>query len=126
MRQMALGRAAQRYDHGSTAKDLFYFLVRASRGSLEFPLFTDYSQSNEDNAEAVSPPRHTVVSDGVLAIIAGSDTTSSVICNAIWAILQRPDVYQRLQAEVDKFYPPGEDSLDGKRIYDMHYLEAVM
>ena len=101
-------------------------LPGASRDSLDFPLFTDYSQSNEDNAEAVSPPRHTVVSDGVLAIIAGSDTTSSVICNAIWAILQRPDVYQRLQAEVDKFYPPGEDSLDGKRIYDMPYLEAVM
>ena len=74
----------------------------------------------------MSPPRHIVISDGVLAVLAGSDTTSSVLSNLFWCILQRPDIYKRLRAEVDHYYPPGEDSLDGKHLGDMRYLEAVM
>ncbi len=67
-----------------------------------------------------------VISDGVLAFVAGSDTTASVLSNIFWCLLRHPDVYKRLQAEVDAFYPPGENSLDAKHIKDMYYLEAVM
>ena len=83
-------------------------------------------QSNEDGAEKEAPPRSTVISDGLLAMIAGSDTTSTILSDLFWLVIRHPDVYRRLQAEVDKFYPPGEDSLDGKYINDMPYLEAVM
>ena len=62
----------------------------------------------------------------MLAIIAGADTTSSVLSNLFWCVLQQPDIYKRLREEVDSFYPPGEDSLDGKFINDMPYLEAVV
>ena len=67
-----------------------------------------------------------MISDAVLAVIAGSDTTSSVLSNLFWCIIQRPDMYKKLRAEVDHYYPPGEDSLDGKYVNDMPYLEAVM
>ena len=40
--------------------------------------------------------------------------------------MRNPDVYKRLEAEVDKYYPPGENSLDPKHLKNMHYLEAVM
>ena len=89
-------------------------------------LTVSVSQSNEDNAEKESPPRHIVISDGLLALVAGSDTTSSVLSDLLWCVIRHPDVYKRLQAEVDKFYPPGEDSLDGKYVNQMPYLEAVM
>ena len=72
------------------------------------------------------PPRHIVISDGILALVAGSDTTTVVLSNALWLLLRHPDAYRRLQAEVDKFYPPGENSLDGKHLNEMYYLEAVM
>ena len=62
----------------------------------------------------------------MLAIIAGADTTSSVLSNLFWCVLQQPEIYKRLREEVDKCYPPGEDSLDGKFINDMPYLEAVV
>lgn len=35
-------------------------------------------------------------------------------------------MYKKLQAEIDRFYPPGESALDPKHHKDMHYLEAVI
>ena len=66
------------------------------------------------------------MNDGILVIGAGSDTTSSVLSNAFYFLMSNPDTYTRLQEEVDKFYPAGEDSLDPKHYSEMSYLEAVM
>ena len=49
-----------------------------------------------------------------------------MLSSIFYCLLRNPEAYARLQAEVDKFYPPGEDSLDPKHLPDMHYLEAVM
>lgn len=37
-----------------------------------------------------------------------------------------PESYKRLQEEVDKFYPQGEDALNTQHHVNMPYLEAVM
>ena len=62
----------------------------------------------------------------MLALIAGSDTTATVLAHIVWCLLTHPEAYKRLQKEVDRFYPPSEDSLDGKHLSEMTYLEAVM
>ena len=67
-----------------------------------------------------------LVDDGVLAIIAGADTTSSAFTSLTYCLLTHPDAYEKLQAEIDKFYPAGEDALDTKHHRDMSYLTAVM
>lgn len=82
-------------------------------------------QNNEDGAGAPRPFAD-VVSDGALAVIAGSDTTSSVLSNLFFFLLKEPKYYKRLQAEVDKFYPPGEDALSTKHHNDMPFLTAAM
>ena len=122
---MAFGRTEQRYVVGSASRDLYYYLVRQPPYSSPQRL-KKVLQSNEDGAEKESPPRHIVIGAGLLALVASSDTTATVVTNIMYCLLRHPDVYKRLQAEVDKFYPPGEDSLDSKHIKDMHYLEAVM
>ena len=63
-------------------------------------------KSNEDGSEKVSPTKSTILSDGALALIAGSDTTASVASSTFWSLLCHLDVLSRLRAEVDKFYPP--------------------
>lgn len=83
-------------------------------------------QSNEDGAEKESPPAAVVISDGVLATVAGSDTTATALSNTFWCLIRHPAAYRRLQAEVDKYYPHGEDALDPKHHPEMPYLEGVM
>ena len=67
-----------------------------------------------------------LVDDGVLAIVAGAHTTSSALTSLTYLLPRHPDVYEKLQAEIDKFYPTGEDALDTKHHRDMPYLTAVM
>ncbi|THG95018.1 hypothetical protein EW026_g6557 [Hermanssonia centrifuga] len=107
-RAMALNRTIERYKNGAMTKDLFYYL------------------SNEDNAEKESPQPAVVISDGILALVAGSDTTAAVLSNTFWCLIRQPDAYKRLQAEVDQYYPRGEDSLDPKHHVKMVYLDAVL
>lgn len=59
-------------------------------------------------------------------MVAGSDTTVSVLTAAFWCLLRHPDIYNQLREEVDKFYPPGEDSTSAEFHPQMAYLEAVM
>lgn len=107
-RAMCFQRGMQRYQDGSSQKDLFYYL------------------SNEDGAEKQTPDKATVIADSALAIIAGSDTTASVFSNMVYCLLKNPHAYKRLRAEVDEFYPPEENSLDPKHHSKMPYLEAVI
>ena len=125
LRRLAFERTAQRYQNGSTTKDLFYYLVRLAL-FLASIFGSKANQSNEDNAEKVSPPRELVISDGVLAIIAGSDTTATTLSNVFYSLLSHPEAYQRLQEEVDRYYPPGEDALTPNQHASMPYLDAVM
>ena len=67
-----------------------------------------------------------VVSDGVLALVAGSDTTASVLSNTFWCLLRHPQAFKRLRAEVDKYYPAGWNALDPVHHPEMAYLESVM
>lgn len=64
--------------------------------------------------------------DGVLAIFTASDTTATVLSNIFWNLLRYPHYYQRLQTEVDKYYPADADVLDTKHYSKMTLLDAVM
>jgi cytochrome P450 len=87
------------------------------------------------------------VSDGVLAIVAGADTTSSAlsryrtnlcllifllmsywteISSFLWCVLSNPDIYRRVQAEVDTVYPDEESVSDTSKHADLHLLTACL
>ena len=69
---------------------------------------------------------HQLASDGILAVIAGFDTTSVVLSTLFYCLLCNPDIYERLQREVDHYYPPETSALDTKYYPEMSYLDAVM
>ncbi|KAH9932046.1 high nitrogen upregulated cytochrome P450 monooxygenase 2 [Epithele typhae] len=108
MRAYCIDRTQQRVMLGSTTrKDLFYYL------------------NNEDGAEP-TPPLPEVVADGTLAIVAGADTTSSVLSSVFFCLLSHPESYSRLRAEVDRYYPRGEDPFNPRHHGDMPYLNAAI
>ncbi|PIL25572.1 cytochrome P450 [Ganoderma sinense ZZ0214-1] len=100
--------AAKRLARGSTTSDLFHYL------------------NNEDLPDRPPPPARQLYDDGVLAVVAGSDTASSAMTSIFNCLLTHPEMYARLQEEVDRFYPAGEDAFNTKHHRDMHYLQAVI
>ncbi|KAI0683262.1 cytochrome P450 [Cytidiella melzeri] len=108
MWEMGTRRAVARFEEGSSIKDVFYYL------------------SNEDGAEKENPPKPIVVSDGFLVLVGGSDTTANALSVIFWGLLSQPDTYKRLREEVDKFFPPGEDSTSTQYHPKMVFLEAVI
>lgn len=67
-----------------------------------------------------------LVDDGILAILAGSDTTSSALTSLFFCLATHPEAFGHLQSEVDRFYPPGDNPADPKHYREMHYLTAAM
>ena len=49
-----------------------------------------------------------------------------MLAHTIYGILSNPDVYKRLQAEIDAYFPPGENAMDTSKHPDMPWLNAVM
>ncbi|EMD39450.1 hypothetical protein CERSUDRAFT_111756 [Gelatoporia subvermispora B] len=108
MRRYGIERATARVQNGSLNKDLFHYL------------------NNEDGTETQTRPLAQVISDGALAVIAGSDTTANVLTNLFFFLLSEPAEYKRLQAEVDSFFPPGENALDTRFHQEMPILNAAI
>ena len=67
-----------------------------------------------------------LMSDGLLAIVAGSDTTSHVMINAFYFLMKHPEMQERLQREIDESFPPGSSPFDPVKQANMPYLNAVL
>jgi len=93
---------------GSNQRDLFYYLSGAGL------------------PETKRPPVDDLVRNGMLAIIAGSDTTSSVLTAIIYYLLLNPTAYERLQGEVDGAFPSGEEPLDAVKLSQLEWLNGCI
>jgi len=66
-----------------------------------------------------------VVNDGDLVVVAGTDTTKSVLCSLFFYLLCNPEKLAELRGEIDRFYPPGE-AVSSKHFQEMTYLDACI
>ncbi|KAL1694972.1 cytochrome P450 [Schizophyllum commune] len=104
-RMWAIGVAAARVRKGSPYEDIFYHLADEGSVSKEKPAFPE------------------IVADGVLAVTAGSDTTSTALSVIFYFLMSHPTAYRRLQREIDE---QGDDLYDYRRQAEMPYLNAVI
>jgi cytochrome P450 len=88
----------------------------------------DFLRKMEDKrVDADSYPLDLAISNAVLAIIAGSDTVATVMSNTFFFLLSHPEVYQRLQLELDEVFPPRfKEPTDAAILSGLPYLNAVM
>jgi cytochrome P450 len=84
-------------------------MVQAQRSGVEKPMMPN------------------IVSDGALAVIAGSDTTAGALAVIFYHLVRYPSYRVRLQSEID-FYspPPAQGPLDMSVFVNMPYLNACM
>ncbi|KAK7042191.1 cytochrome P450 [Favolaschia claudopus] len=107
--KFALNIAKKRAKDGSVHNDLFYYLIddkRADSRPYPFPL---------------------AVSNAVVAIIAGVDTTATVLSNTFFFLITHPESYKRLQRELDEAFPLGsKEPTDSALLASLPYLNAVI
>ncbi|KAI0065820.1 high nitrogen upregulated cytochrome P450 monooxygenase 2 [Artomyces pyxidatus] len=108
MRNFGGVNVVNRMKLGAKRKDLFYYL------------------SGEDDSSTVRPSLPTLTSDGILAIIAGSDTTATTLTALFNYLMQYPAVYERLQQEIEAAFPHGEEPIDAAKLSRMSWLNACI
>lgn len=126
--QFGRERALERLKMGANRKDLFYHLVRA-RDPISCFIWASRNcsqQSGEALPEDERPSLADVATDGGLAIVAGSDTTSGALTAVLYYLLCHPEAYNNLQAEVDDAFPAGEEPLDVTKLSQMEWLNGCM
>ncbi|KAL5532689.1 hypothetical protein ACEPAF_4463 [Sanghuangporus sanghuang] len=98
-----------RKEQGATKRDLFHYIT------------------NEDGLERMEVPRDQGLNEIFAAIIAGADTTSTVLGGLFFHLLSNPAVMERLQKEVDSEFPRAEgEPFDAVKLAGMPYLNAVI
>ena len=125
-RQFGRGSVLKRLEAGANRKDLFYYLVRQHVICPTRSFDYNRLQSGEELPETERPSFDDVAQNGTLAIVAGSDTTSSVLTAIIYYLLLNPAAYEHLQGEVDSAFPSGEEPLDAAKLSHLQWLNGCM
>ncbi|KAJ6588130.1 cytochrome P450 [Mycena capillaripes] len=60
------------------------------------------------------------------SIVAGSDTSATVLRNIFFLLLSHPESYKRLQLELDQAFPAGKEPTDAATLSILPYLNAVI
>ncbi|KAF8212499.1 cytochrome P450 [Mycena galopus ATCC 62051] len=85
-----------------------------------------YYLMDEAGLEKRKPPFEDVISDGALAIVAGSDTIAAALSSLLFFLLSHPKYYEQLQEEIDSHFPPGIDPLETSVHPNMKFLNACI
>ncbi|TFY79313.1 hypothetical protein EWM64_g4698 [Hericium alpestre] len=107
-RRLGRRKVSERLKLGARRKDLFYYLT------------------DEEGTGRIRPSDAALTSDGLLAIIAGSDTTSTTFMALFWNLVKNPQAYARLQREIDANFARGELPCDVNKMVEMGYLNACI
>lgn len=84
-------------------------------------------EQTEDEVASQSGARpQEILADGMLAIIAGSDTTATMLSHLFYFMLRHPQCAEQLQKELVATFPHDEDPIDFARLARMPYLNACM
>jgi cytochrome P450 len=87
-------------------------------------------QLNEDG-EGTHPPlnKATLGGEAGLAILAGSDTTSTALANAMYYLITHPECMVRLRAELDEAAGEGaayDVDIEADKLGELKYLQAII
>jgi cytochrome P450 len=108
MRSYAIQVASKRYESGSRSRDLWYHL------------------SDEPSLEKTKPAFRDVIADGALAIVAGTDTTSSSMTTLLFFLCRYRECFEKVRREIDLVFPEGADTMDTRKHPELVYLTACM
>lgn len=83
-------------------------------------------QADEAGLEKEKPTLESSAADGIVAVVAASDTTASVFSSLVWFLLSHPECYRRVQLELDSVFVDGDDPVDVSKHPQLEFLSACM
>jgi cytochrome P450 len=124
--EMARAVVEKRKAQGAPTRDLFYYLVSIFRLA---PRRLIAPQLDEDGEGGHPPmPTATLAHESMLAMGAGSGTTSAALSNALFYLLTMPGAFGKLRTELDAV--AGNASFDvsfkAAQLTDLPFLNGVM
>lgn len=129
LRNLGYNRARERLNRGAATKDLYYHLESVrhpSRRPLSCFPHLKPAQVDDCPSERQRPPVEDILSDGTLAIVAGTDTIKTTLTAVFYHLLLNPACYQHLRDEVDQAFPNPDDPMDFRKLSEMEYLDACV
>lgn len=122
-------KGVKQKDHNEKTSIIILYVCDDWYKSTDTNFAHDLLQMDEDkilsDKERMSPAE--AVSDAIMAIVAGYDTTATVLTGILYYVIKNPHVYARLREELDEhFQKAGGDSLNSSRLGELPYLSAVM
>ncbi|KAF8153965.1 cytochrome P450 [Crassisporium funariophilum] len=108
--KFAVDQGRKRASQSESVKDLFYHLLKGAK------------------ADSIASAIHIVVSNSLLAIVAGSDTTATVLSNIIFYLLSNPKYQNYLKDEIDAVFvrPETNNALKSNILTTLPLLNAVI
>ncbi|KAJ7137801.1 cytochrome P450 [Mycena epipterygia] len=103
--ELALGRMK---NGGAGTQDLWYHLA------------------DEAGLEKQKPTLENSAADGIIGIVAASDTTASALSSLVWFLLSDPECYRRVQLELDTVFVDGDNPLDVSKHTQLQLLSACI
>jgi Cytochrome P450 len=86
---------------------------------------------NTDSTVPIQEQIPFIISNSVLTIVAGSDTTSTTLCAILCCVLSHPDVYSKLRQELGDAFEvidetTGFPKIEFEKLLKLPYLSAVV
>ncbi|KAI8052178.1 cytochrome P450 [Syncephalis plumigaleata] len=67
-----------------------------------------------------------IIPEMIVQMVAGTDTTSITLSWCVYMLLQHPDVYRKLRAEIDAVLPVRDMTIPYSTVNKLPYLDAVL
>ena len=93
------------------------------KGNQDYTYCIESGLSGESGNRSGYP---TCIFDRRLAVVAGSDTSSTALAHLCYFMVKHPQCRKKLLAEIHDFFPNGQDSFDPSKQVEMPYLNACM
>nr|GAT50709.1 predicted protein [Mycena chlorophos] len=88
-----------------------------------------YHLADEAGFEKERPTLESSAADGIVAVVAASDTTASAMASFVWLMLTNAEACRRVQAELERVFPDVDDLdalYDPERHQELEYLDACI
>ncbi|KAJ7633029.1 high nitrogen upregulated cytochrome P450 monooxygenase 2 [Roridomyces roridus] len=85
-----------------------------------------YHIADEEGVEKQKPTLQDAAADGIVGIVAASDTTAHLLTSLMWCLVSNPKSYKRVQQEIDAMFVVEDDLVDFSKHQKCVFLSACI